>query len=44
MPNKPYDYKPGTNFLADHLASLLIAMKAVNEVRQIEDAGEEKTE
>ena len=39
-----YDYKPGANFLADHLASLLLAMRAVNEARQIEDAGEEKTE
>jgi hypothetical protein len=42
MLNKPYDYKPGTNFLAEHLASTLLAMKAVNEARKIEDAEREE--
>ena len=41
MPDKPYDYSPGANFLADHLASLLLAMKAVNEARKIKDAESE---
>jgi hypothetical protein len=41
MPDN-YDYKPGANFLADHLASLLLAMRAVNEARQIEDAESEE--
>jgi len=42
MSDKPYDYKPGANFLAEHLASTLLAMKAVNEARQIEDAENEE--
>jgi hypothetical protein len=42
MSDKPYYYKPGANFLAEHLASTLLAMKAVNEARQIEDAESEE--
>jgi hypothetical protein len=42
MSDKPYDYTPGTNFLAEHLAFTLLAMKAVNEARKIEDAESEE--
>lgn len=42
MPDKPYDYKPGANFLADYLASSLLAMQAVSEARHIEDAESEE--